>query len=517
MERRDVTRRRQLLQLDHPISSIRAKNKAADEARKQEETKNVLQGLLGDYSESDEDIEEQVSNSQLDNKPVGDKQVLQEPNGEHSQPVSVLEKNSPKPTPPLPTIPSIHSHPVPENSSTIIDQSEDSIEEALKSFMSEINALPVISIHNDSLVPSDELIKNGKELISTQISNLDSDWEKYWHDENKCHYFYNKITGETRWENFDSDFSLALSTSKETNNSKETSSTDVNREMDSQSISVKDDFTQNISLRAPPSDSLLHGRSRDAYGRLSNLAPMVTHLKLEKHQIEFATRMHDWQVGALNTQYFEKVILERLERLLLGVEEQVSPTGWVCKWKTETQTYNWINLQTNQVSSTYPNQSHEHYQTSVYSTSTSTQNLPPLPPLPPPPPRSDSTGDKDVNIKSVYSEEDGANKSLGLYNVNHLGVQPTSEKKRKKEKETLTSGFKNKKMATLVERWKAAEDFLSNTDWDEIKKSQHGINSSDPESWIKEQIESGEAANNPNLEPIKGDWRQRIRNKKSDE
>jgi len=38
---------------------------AADEARKQEETKNVLQGLLGDYSESDEDNEEQVSNSQL--------------------------------------------------------------------------------------------------------------------------------------------------------------------------------------------------------------------------------------------------------------------------------------------------------------------------------------------------------------------------------------------------------------------------------------------------------------------
>lgn len=93
---------------------------------------------------------------------------------------------------------------------------------------------------------------------------------------------------------------------------------------------------------------------------------------------------------------------------------------------------------------------HEHYQTSVYSTSTSTQNLPPLPPLPPPPPRSDSTGDKDVNIKSVYSEEDGANKSLGLYNVNHLGVQPTSEKKRKKEKETLTSGFKNKKMVLKI-------------------------------------------------------------------
>jgi len=87
MERRDL-RRRQLLQLDQPISSIRARNRgidpylnntvkvychlktfllntAADEARKQEETKNVLQGLLGDYSESDEDNEEQVSISQL--------------------------------------------------------------------------------------------------------------------------------------------------------------------------------------------------------------------------------------------------------------------------------------------------------------------------------------------------------------------------------------------------------------------------------------------------------------------
>ncbi|RIA93958.1 hypothetical protein C1645_761174 [Glomus cerebriforme] len=513
MERRDVTRRRQLLQLDQPISSIRAKNRAADEARKQEETKNVLQGLLGDYSESDEDNEEQVSNSQLE-----------EPNEEHPQTVSVLEKNSPKPTPPLPSIPSIHSHPEPENSSTIIDQSEDSIEEALKSFMSEINALPVTSIHNDSLVSNDGFTKSEKESISTQISNLDSDWEKYWHDENKCHYYYNKITGETQWEheihNISSDCSLTLDTFKEINNSKESSSTlvsskiDINREMDFQVTNIKDDSLQNMSLRVPPSDSLLHVRSRDAYGKLSNLAPIVTHLKLEKHQIEFATRMHDWQVGALNSQYFEKIILERLERLLLGVEEQVSPTGWVCKWKTETQTYSWIHLQTNQVSSTYPSQSHEQYQTSHPTSTSSTQNLPPLPPLPPPPPHLDSMGDLDVGIKN--SEEDGVYKSLGSYNISYQGVQPASEKKRKKEKEPLISGFKNKKMATLVEKWKAAEDFLSNTDWDEVRKHQHGIGSSDPESWIKEQIESGEAANNPNLEPIKGDWRQRIRNKKFD-
>jgi hypothetical protein len=190
--------------------------------------------------------------------------------------------------------------------------------------MSEINALPVTSIHNDSLVPTDESMKNEKESISAQISNLDSDWEKYWHNDNKCHYYYNKITGETRWEhevhNTSSDCSLVTSKeSKESSLISVSSKVDINREMDSQA-NVKDDSIQNMSLRPPPSDSPLHGRSHDAYGRLSNLAPIVTHLKLERHQIEFATRMHDWQVGALNTQYFDKVILERLEILLRGVE-----------------------------------------------------------------------------------------------------------------------------------------------------------------------------------------------------
>ncbi|CAG8566443.1 7949_t:CDS:2, partial [Funneliformis caledonium] len=465
-----------------------------------------------------------------------------EPNEANPQTDSVLAKDSPKPTPPpLPSIPSVYSYSDPEKSSVIIDQSEDSIEEALKSFMSEINALPVTSINNDPLVPIDEFKESEKESTSIQISNFDFDWEKYWHNENKCHYYYNKKTGETRWEHeiqhISSDSSLASSTFKEMNNlNLYLKESNTETEMDSQTKTLKDNSTQKMSLKVPPSDSPLHGRSHDAYSRLSNLAPVVIHLKLERHQIEFATRMHDWQIGALNSQYFEKVILEGLERLLQGVEEQLSPTGWVCKWKPETQAYNWIHLQTSDFSSAYvASQSsithyipalsvgHEQYQISqnIHSTSTSstssTLNLPPLPSLPPPPPpHPDAVGDLDVNKKSEYSEDDGITKSFGSYNVSYQGVQIASEKKRKKEKEPLISGFKNKKMATLVEKWKAAEDFLSNTDWDEVKKHQHGINSLDPESWIKEQIESGEAANNPNLEPIKGDWRQRVRNKKSD-
>jgi hypothetical protein len=77
---------------------------------------------------------------------------------------------------------------------------------------------------------------------------------------------------------------------------------------------------------------------------------------------------------------------------------------------------------------------HEQYQTSIVSSSSSTQNLP----LPPPPPH---TSDLNVNVKS----DDGVNKSLGSHYVSQ-GVQSAGEKKRKKEKEPLISGFKNKKM-----------------------------------------------------------------------
>ncbi|CAJ0922659.1 10826_t:CDS:2 [Entrophospora sp. SA101] len=70
-----------------------------------------------------------------------------------------------------------------------------------------------------------------------------------------------------------------------------------------------------------------------------------------------------------------------------------------------------------------------------------------------------------------------------------------------------------KLLASLVEKWKAVEDdLLSNDDWADYQKG--STKSTNPESWIKEQIESGEALNNPNLEPIKGDWRQRNKNKK---
>ncbi|CAG8770454.1 30996_t:CDS:2, partial [Racocetra persica] len=440
MDRRDISRRRPMLQLDQPISSIRAKNKATDEAKKRQESKNVLQELLGDYSESDDEGDEEEAQ-------IG-KTCEVNPSKEQSQPDSFNSSNNKSEIQEqisdshLPTTSLVNSE-----HSTEMDQSEESIEAALKNFLSEINALPITSIDKNSTLEktSEKSFKNivptEKNQVVSQFTYPEGDWQRHFHQEEKRYYYYNSRTGETCWD-LDtqtnvSGASLMSRSDEKTNNLDSSSKEDSNREVDTQLnqmiySNTTDDTNNTTSMRPPSSDSPLHIRSRDAYNRLSIITPMATHLRLERHQIEFATRLHDWQIGALNSYYFEKVILEGLEMLIRSIEEQISPTGWLCKWKSDSKTYTWMHIQSNQVSLTYPSpdlitnlnthslsvnkqecstsasdsspiatliQSSHHNTTALQPTSIpktsnnsfsqslfQSQITPPLPPLPPPPP-----------------------------------------------------------------------------------------------------------------------------------
>ncbi|KAF0540169.1 formin-binding protein 4-like [Gigaspora margarita] len=352
MDRRDISRRRPMLQLNQSMSSIRAKNKATDEAKKRQESKNVLQGLLGDYSESDDEKDEEEA--QIENPSKG-----------QSQPDSFSSSNNqsdiqkPSSDTHLSTTSQFNSE-----HSIEMDQSEESIEAALKNFLSEINALPITSIDKNSTLEktsekSKNIVPTENDQIASQLTHPEGDWQRHFHQEEKRYYYFNSRTGETCWD-LDTQTNVLgtslMSRSDEEPNNLDSSKEDSNREVDIHlnQMNTIDDTDSVTSLRPPSLDSPLHIRSRDAYDRLSIITPMATHLRLERHQIEFATRLHDWQVGALNSYYFEKVILEGLEMLIRSIEEQISPTGWVCKWKSDSKTYTWLHIQSNQVSLTYP-------------------------------------------------------------------------------------------------------------------------------------------------------------------
>ncbi|CAG8611267.1 7644_t:CDS:2, partial [Racocetra fulgida] len=499
MDRRDISRRRPMLQLDQPISSIRAKNK--------------------DYSESDDEGDEEEA--QIEN-----------PSKEQSQPDSFNSSNNKSEIQEqisdshLPTTSLINSE-----HSTEMDQSEESIEAALKNFLSEINALPITSIDNNSTLEktSEKSFKNIVPTEKNQVGSLftytEGDWQRHFHQEEKRYYYYNSRTGETCWD-LDtqtnvSGASLMSRSDEKTNNLDSSSKEDSNREVDTQLNQIiysntTDDTNNTTSMRPPSSDSPLHIRSRDAYDRLSIITPMATHLRLERHQIEFATRLHDWQIGALNSYYFEKVILEGLEMLIRSIEVSLTypSSDLVTNLNTHSLSVNKQECSTS-ASDSSPIatliQSSHHSTTALQPTSIpktsnnsfsqslfQSQITPPLPPLPPPPPLPQVENWNEVIDTKPESSDDGSCSPTRFQTSSLPGVSHSHEKKRKKEKDLVNSGFKNKKM-----KWKAAEDFLANTDWEEVTRQQHGSSSINPEAWIKEQIESGEAASNPNFEPIK--------------
>ncbi|XP_010418959.1 PREDICTED: uncharacterized protein LOC104704597 [Camelina sativa] len=73
----------------------------------------------------------------------------------------------------------------------------------------------------------------------------------------------------------------------------------------------------------------------------------------------------------------------------------------------------------------------------------------------------------------------------------------------------------NKKVSSLVDKWKAAKEELNDSEEEEDdygildRKRQREI-----EEWKSRQIASGEAKDNANFQPIVGDWREKVKRKK---
>ncbi|KAL3503657.1 hypothetical protein ACH5RR_038106 [Cinchona calisaya] len=96
-------------------------------------------------------------------------------------------------------------------------------------------------------------------------------------------------------------------------------------------------------------------------------------------------------------------------------------------------------------------------------------------------------------------------------------VQSKVQRNKKRTVAVVSSLRSNKKVSSLVDKWKAAKEELQEEENEpenayEIleKKRQREI-----EEWYAQQIASGEARDNANFQPLGGDWRERVKRKRA--
>ncbi|XP_042520886.1 uncharacterized protein LOC122094221 [Macadamia integrifolia] len=76
----------------------------------------------------------------------------------------------------------------------------------------------------------------------------------------------------------------------------------------------------------------------------------------------------------------------------------------------------------------------------------------------------------------------------------------------------------NKKVSSLVDKWKAAKEELYEDEEDEPENAYESLErkrQKEIEEWHAQQIARGEAKDNANFQPLGGDWRERVRRKRA--
>ncbi|AQL03242.1 WW domain-containing protein [Zea mays] len=119
-----------------------------------------------------------------------------------------------------------------------------------------------------------------------------------------------------------------------------------------------------------------------------------------------------------------------------------------------------------------------------------------------------------------------ATSGAGTPSVLGSSTQPSSSTKNltkvtrnKKRAVGITSSLRsNKKVSSLVDKWKAAKEELRNEEEEEPESALEALErkrQKEIEEWRKQQIASGEAQENANFIPVRGDWRDRVKRKRA--
>ncbi|OWM85897.1 hypothetical protein CDL15_Pgr012147 [Punica granatum] len=105
-----------------------------------------------------------------------------------------------------------------------------------------------------------------------------------------------------------------------------------------------------------------------------------------------------------------------------------------------------------------------------------------------------------------------------LSNSEMVSIHLTVLRTKKRTVAVAPSLRSNKKVSSLVDKWKAAKEELEEEEEDEAKSALAMLEKKrqrEIEEWHAQQIASGEAKDNANFQPLGGDWRERVKRKRA--
>ncbi|KAG8094405.1 hypothetical protein GUJ93_ZPchr0012g20005 [Zizania palustris] len=142
------------------------------------------------------------------------------------------------------------------------------------------------------------------------------------------------------------------------------------------------------------------------------------------------------------------------------------------------------------------------------------------------PRESDNIISKEANIASL-SQHAGATSASGTASIQGSSTQASTSttnqnkvvRSKKRSVSVASSLRSNKKVSSLVDKWKAAKEELHDEEDDEHESALDALErkrQKDIIEWCKQQIASGEAQENANFVPLGGDWRARVKRRRAE-
>ncbi|XP_006656030.1 formin-binding protein 4 isoform X2 [Oryza brachyantha] len=140
------------------------------------------------------------------------------------------------------------------------------------------------------------------------------------------------------------------------------------------------------------------------------------------------------------------------------------------------------------------------------------------------PKETDNIISKEAKIASL-SQLVGTTSASGTTSIQGSSTQAStsttnnSKVIRSKKRAVAASLRSNKKVSSLVDKWKAAKEELRDEEDEEPESALDALErkrQKDIDEWRKQQIASGEAQENANFVPLGGDWRDRVKRRRAE-